>query len=334
MKETSLTKNAIGIIQRIGQSPLAEASKKILSNRYDDGILCEALHYYAQEVLPNVLPIFPALMALSSRAVGAIPENSQSISIAMLLITSSGDIHDDIVDNSKEKFTKKTLFGKYGKDIALLAGDLLLIQGMTVLQNECSNLSAKQRKTIANSIAEAMLEIVKAEALEISLWHKSNVTPEEFFEVIQLKGGVAEFHCKLGGIVGGGSMVDIENLSNYGRTIGVLSTIKEEFMDMTCSSELSHRIKHELPPFPALCAMQNKTLNEKLVNSKNAGFSLADLEEVSTAVMGSFEVEKLTTGLKEFGRKELLNNQLLKGNARSKELVVLLEALTEELELV
>ena len=85
-------------------------------------------------------------MALSSGAVGTFPENSQPISIAMLLITSSGDIHDDIVDNSKEKFTKKTLFGKYGKDISLLAGDLLLIQGMTAIQNECSNLSSQAKE--------------------------------------------------------------------------------------------------------------------------------------------------------------------------------------------
>ena len=52
-----------------------------------------------------------------------------------------------------------------------------------------------------------------------------------------------------------------------------------------------------------LCAMQNKTLNEKLVNSKNTGFSLADLQEVSATVMGSFEVEKLILGLKNLEEK-------------------------------
>ncbi len=75
---------------------------------------------------------------LSSKAVGAIPKNLQSVATAMLLITSSGDIHDDIVDNSSRKFSRKTVVGKYGKEIALLAGDMLLIQGMTLLQNECN----------------------------------------------------------------------------------------------------------------------------------------------------------------------------------------------------
>ncbi len=333
MKPTSLTQNAIGIIHSKGQSSLAEACKKIISSRYDDGIISEALHYYAREVLPNVLPIFPALLTLSSRAVGVIPENSRSISIAMLLITSSGDIHDDIVDNSKEKFTKKTLFGKYGKDIALLAGDLLLVQGMTALQDEC-DLSSRQRKTIADSVAAAMVEIVKAESVETSLWHKTNVTPEEYFEVIRLKSGVAELHCRIGGVIGGGNEEAIHNLACYGRVIGVLSTLKEEFVDMSSCGELEHRIKNELPPYPILCTMQNKKLNEKLTNSKNAAFSLADLQEISTTVIGSFEVEKLIAGFKEFGRKELSNNPLLKSNTKSKELVVLLEALTEELALV
>jgi len=49
-------------------------------------------------------------------------------------------------------------------------------------------------------VAASMVEIVKAEAREASLWQKADVTPEEYFEVIKLKGGVAELHCKIGGI--------------------------------------------------------------------------------------------------------------------------------------
>ena len=334
MTATSLTQNALDIVCRNGQFALARASEKILANQYDDGIIRQALHYYAKNTLPRVLPIFPALVTLSCKAVGATSENLRSVATSILLVTSSGDIHDDIVDNSSRKFSRKTIVGKYGKDIALLAGDVLLVQGMTALQNEC-DLSTKQRKTIADSVAASMVEIVKAEAMEISLWQKTNVTPEEYFDVIRLKGGVAELHCRIGGIIGGGNEEAIDNLAGYGRVIGILSTLKEEFVDMNSCVELGHRIKHELPPYPMLCAMQNKGFKKKTAMYKKAKFSDEDLQRIAENVLGSSEVEKLNSKFKAFGRKEIANNNLLKcKNRAAEELVLLLEALSDELLIV
>jgi len=333
MNATSLTQNAMNIIQSRGQFGLLHACKKIMANQYDNGTVCEALHYYAQTVLPNVLPIFPALIYLSSKASGTIPKNLQPVATAMLLITSSGDIHDDIVDNSTRKFSRKTVVGKYGRDIALLAGDLLLIHGMSALQNEC-NLSNEQKKMLLDLVTASMVEIVKAEAREASLWQKADVTPEEYFEVIKLKGGVAELHCKIGGIISGGDEEIIDDLARYGRVIGILSTLKEEFVDMSSSVELDHRIKRELPPYPMLCALQNKASNYALAFARRDKFFLKDLRRVSETVLGSLEVEELNAEFREFGRKELADNQLLKGNERAGELVVLLEASTEELAIV
>ncbi|MCL4430184.1 MAG: hypothetical protein M1167_05470, partial [Chloroflexi bacterium] len=178
-------------------------------------------------------------------------------------------------------------------------------------------------------------EIVKAEAIETSLWHKENVTPEEYFEVIRMKGGVAEFHCKIGAIIGGGDQEAIDDLARYGRVVGVLSTLKEEFVDMTSFVEFKHRIKHELPPYPVLCAMQNKALKDEIVGiTKKTSFSSKDLLMVAEKVLGSLEVDKLKAEFREFGRKELTTNLLLRDNERVSELAVLLEALTAELSLV
>jgi heptaprenyl diphosphate synthase len=335
MKAISLTQNALNIIQDNGHFALEQACKRILESQYDGGIVGEALHYYAKTVFPNVLPIFPALIHLSCKAVGVNPENTGSVAAAMMLITASGDIHDDIVDNSAQKFGRLTTAGKFGKDIALLAGDLLLIQGSTVLQNECDGLLSGQRKMISELIAAAMVEIVKAEALETSLWHKTNVTAEECFEVIRLKGGVAELHCRIGGVIGGADQKAMDNLTNYGRAIGVLSTLKEEFVDMSSLVELEHRLKHELLPYPMLCALNNKELKAKLDGiTKKGEYSSGDLKLVVDWVLDSLEVKELKAFLGEFSRKELDSNSLLKGNAGAERLVVLLEALSLELGVV
>ena len=71
MVKGTLTENALRIIQLKGQPAQMQACRRILENPYDEGPISDALHYYAQSVLPRALPIFPALINLSSKAVGA-----------------------------------------------------------------------------------------------------------------------------------------------------------------------------------------------------------------------------------------------------------------------
>ena len=332
MKSTSLTEQALKTINLRGTFALAEASRKIIETFHGNDVVSDALNYYAKGVFPKVLPIFPTLIYLSCKAVGGDPEKTKPVAAAMLLITASGDIHDDILDNSASKFERKTVFGKYGRDIALLAGDALLIQGSTYLQNNCEFLSSKQRRVIADLIAKAMFEIVQAEAIEVSLWKKTEVTPDEYFEVIKIKGGIAELHCRIGAIIGGADKKALDDTASYGRVIGILSTMKEEFIDIVNPFELQHRINSEIPPYPMLCAFQNEALKKQisLVFAKN-NVAQKDLLFASETVLNSVEVQKLKAELEKLSENELANNMLLKTNKRAKELVVLIKALAKEL---
>lgn len=330
MPSESLTEIAIDILDKRGKFVLNEASRQILQYRSDDGLVSEALRYYAKAIFPRVLPIFPALIYLSCKAVGGDPEKTKSLAIAMLLVTASGDIHDDIIDESPVKFNRKTLFGKYGRTVALLAGDALLVHGLLLLQNKCESLPIDQKKAITHLVTKAMFELAEAEATEICLWRKSNVTPKEYFEVIRHKGSVAELHCRIGGIVGCADEKALEDITNYGRVIGILSTMKDEFMDMLNFSELQHRIKNEMVPYPLLYALQNDKFKERImpIMAKNV-FSKKDLQFIAESTFDSVEVRNLKNELKELGEKELESNILLKSNER--EAALLLQALAFEL---
>lgn len=327
-----LTEIALKIIDRRGKFALNDAQQQILQNKYNDRIFSEALKYYAQVIFPRVLPIFPALIYLSCKAVGGKPEKTRSLATAMLLVTASCDIHDDIIDKSPIKFRKKTVFGKYGPDIALLAGDALLIQGMAMVQNNCELLLEDQKKALLYLITKSMFELAEAEAVETRLWKKANVTPQECFEVIRHKGSVAELHCRLGGIVGCADKKALEDIADYGRVIGLLATMKDEFMDMLNFSELRHRIKNEMVPYPLLCALQNDVFRERIVPivAKNS-FSKKDLQFIVESTFDSVEVKNLKIELRELGEKELASNTLLNSKEKEKEAAILLQALAFEM---
>ena len=103
---------------------------------------------------------------------------------------------------------------------------------------------------------------------------------------------------------------------------------------MSTPVELLHRIKHELPPYPMQCAMQNRALKKRLnAITQKSEFSTEDMAVLAEVVLGSLEVRKLEAEFREYGRKELASNVMLKRGA-AKELAVLVEALSLELTFV
>lgn len=332
MKQRSLTEIAVDIMEKRGSLALAEAAGQILQAKYDSGTVSEALKYYAKAIFPRVLPIFPALIYLSCKAVGGKPEQTKTVASAMMLITASGDIHDDIIDKSTSKFARQTVFGKYGKDITLLAGDVLLIQGMALLQKTSESLPVEQRTDIADLITKSMFELAEGEASETCLWKKPNITPEEYFEVIRRKGSVAELHCRIGGIIGCADEKTLVDTKKYGRLIGILSTMKDEFLDLENFSELKNRINNEMLPYPIMCAFQNRTLKKQLLPIiMDNNFSKKDLPFVTETILNSAEVRKIKAEMRDLYEKEIKENTLLQDRKKGEEVTLLLKALANEL---
>jgi geranylgeranyl pyrophosphate synthase len=324
-----LTVSAIELINKKGNLAVTDACQLILENKYP-GIISEALKYYTEEIFPRVLPIFPALINISCALANGELHKTRQLAASMLLITASGDIHDDIIDRSTSKFGKKTLFGKYGKDVTLLTGDFLLTQGMSLIQAS-EKLNSSQKRVIADSIAESMFELAEAEAVETRLWKKDKVTPEEYFEVIKGKASVAELHCRIGGIIGCADDRTLNQITEYGRLIGLLATLKDEFVDIYSLSEFKSRIKNEMPPYPVLCALENESLRTQLIPLLRGKLSRRSQLAIAKIVMESPSVKQLKINMRQVGEDHLARNGLLNGSKMGKEAAILLKALAIEL---
>ena len=297
--EPELTENFKGIIEKRGRGALEQAKHEILDSPYDGGVVSSALKYFAQVTLKDILPVFPALISLSCEAVGQKTEKTTSIGAALSLITGVADIHDDIIDKSAIKYSKQTVFGKFGSDIALLAGDALLMQGIMLLHRECESLPREQSRAILNLTHRALFEICNAEAKEIGLMKKLDTKPEEYFEVIRLKAVVPEVHCKIGGILGNTDEKTVQSLGNYGRTFGIVATVRDEFIDLLEYPELKNRLKNECLPLPIMYALRNSEIRGKIKPILESSIiTKNNVNEIIKIVMSSEEIQELKNSLK------------------------------------
>ena len=75
------------------------------------------------------------LASLSCEAVGGNPDDTEDISLSITLLAAGLGIHDDIIDRSKDKHFRRTIFGTYGLDNSLLTGELYIVKALAATRN-------------------------------------------------------------------------------------------------------------------------------------------------------------------------------------------------------
>jgi geranylgeranyl diphosphate synthase type I len=188
------------------------------------------------------------LLSLVCEAVGGDPKSTIPIAIPLTLISGAIDIHDDIIDQSKTKGELATVYGKFGKEIALLVGDALLFKGFTSLFNAVEKgIPAEKVVAIANIVNKTFFELGNAEALELKFRGRTDVSPEEYLQVARKKGADLEAYTRISAILAGASDETIEALGEYGRLMGTIIILRDDMIDMLDPEETIHRIRHAGP---------------------------------------------------------------------------------------
>ena len=251
------------LLEERGRKALEEAKRTILQEEVECKEIREALNYLMQEYWRDLAR--PTLLSIACEAVGGDPEITTPLAVSMILISGAIDIHDDIIDQSKTKWSHPTVLGKFGKDIALLVGDALLFKGLTLLYEVVEKgVPAEKLPIIINIIKRTFFELGDAEALELQFRERIDVTPKEYVQVVEKKAADVEAHTRISAILGGGSEDEIEALSRYGRLLGMMMILRDDLVDMLDFKEAQHRIRVEGLPLPILYALQNPEVNSTL----------------------------------------------------------------------
>ena len=289
MKETptqeEMMRQVQGLLKERGSKALEMARKTVLEEKIESEDVREALKYFMTQYWHDVAR--PALLSLVCEAVGGDPDMTTPIAIPMSLISGAIDIHDDIIDQSTNKGPKPTVFGKYGKNIALLAGDALIFKGFSLLQQAVQKgVPAEKVAIISDIIKKTFFELGDAEALELKFRGRTDVTPEEYLRVVRKKAADVEAHTRISAILGNGTKDEVEALSRYGRNLGMLIILRDDMIDTIDPEETVHRIKQEHLPLPILYALQNPETQSTLYPIfKKKKSSKEDYEKILSSVV-------------------------------------------------
>ncbi|TET25234.1 MAG: hypothetical protein E3J73_06705 [Candidatus Bathyarchaeum sp.] len=283
ISQEEITEQLLKLLEERGKKALELARKTVLEEKIESKEVQEALKYFMTEYWHDVTR--PALLSLVCEAVGGDPDITTPIAISMTLISGAIDIHDDIIDQSETKGSRPTVFGKFGKDMALLVGDALLFKGFNLLYKAVEKgVPAEQIAVISDIIKRTFFELGDAEALELQFRGRTDVTPEDYLCVVRKKAADVEAYTRISAIVGGGSGEEIEALGEYGRLLGMLVILRDDMIDMLDLEETIHRIKKEHLSLVIVYALQNPEMNSILCSLLKKTITLKDAEKLSTFV--------------------------------------------------
>jgi geranylgeranyl diphosphate synthase type II len=318
------------LLCRYGKKAFEVAQKIILEESIENSNVREALHYFLHEVWHDLE--YPGFMTLACKAVKGEPEKTLQLGASLVLLRGAMDIHDDIIDKQPMKANKPTLFGKYGQDLSILAGDLLFYKGLMHLNEAISQLQEEERQTIANMVKKALFEVGTGVASEIDLRGNFNLLPEECMKIIIQKSACAEVHARIGAIVGGGNKTEVDALGKFGRLFGVLTMIRDEFIDIYEPDELQNRKERECLPLPLLFAFQDKEVKNRILSILKKGrLAKKDSHRIIDIVSRSEGVNSLKRQIEELRKTAISSLKSIQDKESTRLLASLLDPIYEDI---
>ncbi len=248
----------------------------------------EAMRY---SLLAGGKRLRPILCLASCELVGGTVEMAMPTACALEMVHTMSLIHDDLpaMDNDDYRRGKLTNHKVYGEDIAILAGDGLLVYAFEVVATQTQNVPATRVLQAIAQLAHAFGAdgVVGGQVVDLQCEGKTDTSVETLHFIHTHKTGALLEACVVcGAILGGASEEDLQRLSRYAQNIGLAFQIIDDILDITKTQE-------EL----------GKTAGKDLQAQKATYPSIWGLEESQRQAQGLIEQAKAE--LASFGDKAL-----------------------------
>lgn len=170
----------------------------------------------------------PMLTLLGAELFDLKKEDVINAAISIELFHNFTLIHDDIMDAATLRRGFTTIHHKWNTNTAILSGDVLMIKAYEYLQKQGGNLSE-----LLNHFNTTAVQVCEGQQLDINFENQSNITIDEYIEMIKLKTSVL-LGCalKLSAIVAGASKENQDLLYDFGVNIGIAFQIQDDILDL------------------------------------------------------------------------------------------------------
>ena len=176
----------------------------------------------------------PALTILSDYAVGGNGSNESAVRMATVMefLHTATLVHDDVIDSAETRRNRPSINSEFGNQTAVLMGDWLY---MSAFETSL----AERSLPILDILTAVTRKMTEGELLQLTLLGRTDISEEQYFDVIARKTAyLFSACCEIGSLLGGADPNAQRMLRDYGMNLGIAFQLVDDVLDATSSEDV------------------------------------------------------------------------------------------------
>jgi len=171
----------------------------------------------------------PVVLLLAAEIYGADIEKVCPAALAIEVFHNFTLVHDDIMDHAEARRGRPTIHVKWDTDTAILCGDYL----MAVAYDLLAELNTDCLGEVIHVFHGMVARICEGQTLDREFETQASVSVSEYLHMVDCKtGALLDAALELGGLLGGASKPDRQNLCEVGCHVGRAFQIQDDLLDL------------------------------------------------------------------------------------------------------
>jgi len=207
----------------------------------------------------------PVLCLMGNELFDDIKDDTWNVATAIELFHNFSLIHDDIIDNAPLRRGEQTIHEKFGRNTALLSGDVMLVTAYEYL----NKISGKYVFSITRLFNKTAKEVCEGQQLDIDFEQRESVSFDQYLKMIELKTSVLlAASLKMGAILGGAGERNQNLLYDFGKKLGLAFQVQDDYLDAfgdpgKFGKQVGGDIVANKKTFLLIHALENATASQK-----------------------------------------------------------------------
>ena len=239
--------------------------------------------------------IRPVLVILSALASGSMIDSERIINLAAAteLVHTASLVHDDVIDETKERRGVATANDEWGNKLSVLGGDFLLSKGFSLLASDGD-------AEILHVLSSTAVKMTESEILQAASEGSLASWEREYWRIID--GKTAAFMgacCECGAIIAGADPDLRRAFAEYGTQVGLAFQITDDLLDIAgdpaqtgkdIGTDLTNG-KFTLPVLLALQKLEGNDRRDLLSSVQSESLTREDAHRIAKLVVKCGAVE-------------------------------------------
>lgn len=223
----------------------------------------------------------PVLVLMACDAVGGDINRAITPAIGLEMFHNFTLLHDDVMDKADIRRGKPTVHVKWDDNTAILSGDAMLTMATQLIAQSPADVMPQ----VMDLYNRTAMEIYEGQQYDVDFETRTDVTVDEYIEMIRLKTSVLlGCACKMGALIGGADEATARLFYKVGENLGLAFQLQDDMLDVwgdeaTFGKAIGGDIMNNKKTFLLINAMQRVTGDHKVelslwLNTPNASRSV------------------------------------------------------------